>query len=292
MRLRVRHRDHHLLEWNPSGATTVWLCHGYLDCAWAWQAVAASLALRYRVLALDWRGHGQSDWNPPGLPYHFVDYVADLWALWPQLATTRTHLVGHSMGGVAVVLFCGAALEGRSHALPALASVALLEGLGPPDGGQQDPRLTLRRYASRPAAGSDAGMVLPDLNAAMLRLQRNHPQVDAQWLHWLARKLSVPIAGGPERRWHFDPQHRHPSALPFSAERFCHFASAVHRPTLVLQGSRGMPLPDAAARIAALPYARLRCIEDAGHMLHWSHPLRVCAELRHFWQGLDAATQA
>jgi len=51
-----------------------------------------------RMIALDWRGHGDSGWIGPGGYYHFVDYVADLAVLMetvvPALSPGAT---GHSL---------------------------------------------------------------------------------------------------------------------------------------------------------------------------------------------------
>jgi alpha-beta hydrolase superfamily lysophospholipase len=53
---------HHLLEWSGSGPTVL-LLHGFLEHAHAWDFVAPRIAAAgYRVMALDWRGHGDTEW--------------------------------------------------------------------------------------------------------------------------------------------------------------------------------------------------------------------------------------
>ena len=96
----------HLLEWG-SGDHTVVLVHGFLDLAWGWAEVAATLAERYHIIAIDQRGHGDSDWIGAGGYYHFFDYVADLEALCDALALPVIDLVGHSMGGMICGYFAG-----------------------------------------------------------------------------------------------------------------------------------------------------------------------------------------
>jgi len=57
-----------------------------------------SLAKDYRVTIFDLRGHGYSDMPPSG--YTSADMANDLFHLSKHLGITRTHLIGHSLGGV------------------------------------------------------------------------------------------------------------------------------------------------------------------------------------------------
>ena len=62
------------------------------------EPVAAALARRYRLIALDHRGRGDSDWDPAD-DYSTGAYVSDLEQFADSLALERFALVGHSMGG-------------------------------------------------------------------------------------------------------------------------------------------------------------------------------------------------
>lgn len=77
---------------------TVMLLHGWTCDShdWSWQLPA--LESRYRVIAVDLRGHGRSEVMPPGtyMPDH---YVADVEALIAgRFPGQRPILMGHSMG--------------------------------------------------------------------------------------------------------------------------------------------------------------------------------------------------
>lgn len=63
-----------------------------------WEAQAAALRGRYRVLRFDTRGHGQSG-APPGA-YTLDELAEDLRGLLKGLGIERTHFVGLSMGGM------------------------------------------------------------------------------------------------------------------------------------------------------------------------------------------------
>lgn len=95
----------HYLEWNPDGRETLVLLHGNSAHAWWWQPLAGALdAHEFRLLALDQRGHGDSEWvRPPA--YAPEDYASDLRRFIRVASLTRPIVVGHSMGGIAVLSF-------------------------------------------------------------------------------------------------------------------------------------------------------------------------------------------
>ena len=79
---------------------TVVLLHGLLGNAQQWQGVATALLdAGYRVVAIDARGHGQSD-KPLEAGQYGVAMVEDVGRLLDHLELNRVHLVGYSMGGL------------------------------------------------------------------------------------------------------------------------------------------------------------------------------------------------
>src|SRR5215813_6168542 len=97
---------HHLLEWGD-GTSLVLLLHGFLEHAHAWHLIGPALvAAGYHVYALDWRGHGDSEWVGAGGYYHFADYTADL-AFVVRALGGRAVLIGHSMGASAALIYAG-----------------------------------------------------------------------------------------------------------------------------------------------------------------------------------------
>ncbi len=94
-----------MLEWSREGVAMVML-HGFGNEAHAWDDFAPSVAPYYRVLALDLRGHGDSDWHPQAA-YDYDDHVADLEAVTDHHAIDRMVLIGHSLGGRISLLYGG-----------------------------------------------------------------------------------------------------------------------------------------------------------------------------------------
>src|SRR6516164_7474313 len=64
--VRVNDLGLHYLEWGEADASPIVCVHGYTGSADAFNALARHLKDRYRILALDVRGHGESAWSPTG----------------------------------------------------------------------------------------------------------------------------------------------------------------------------------------------------------------------------------
>lgn len=87
-------------------APAVVLVHGITECHETWRPVIDALAADHQVLAVDLRGHGDSDREPPYDPPHYAQDVAETIAV---AALQAPLVVGHSLGGVVVTVvpaFC------------------------------------------------------------------------------------------------------------------------------------------------------------------------------------------
>ena len=104
--VRVQGIDLHYVDWGtPSGADdalTIFLLHGDMRTSRSWDAVARHLRDCYRVLALDSRGHGDSDWPDTG--YTFAQRVDDLESFADTVGMRNVVAVAHSTGGVVATL--------------------------------------------------------------------------------------------------------------------------------------------------------------------------------------------
>jgi len=88
----------HYLGWGGDGDKTILLLHGFMGHARVWDDLAAALSTRYGVLALDQRGHGDSEWSPES-SYGMDSHFADLSVFIESLKVKKIILLGHSMGG-------------------------------------------------------------------------------------------------------------------------------------------------------------------------------------------------
>ena len=93
---------HHYLEWGDAGNPPLLMLHATGLCAWPWKPMARGLAQRYRVLAFDQRGHGDTDKSDKG--YRFEYAGEDLAAIVETMELERPRVVGHSSGGLATII--------------------------------------------------------------------------------------------------------------------------------------------------------------------------------------------
>lgn len=88
----------HYREVGDRDAPPVMVLHGIMGHCREWDTLTTALARRHRVIALDQRGHGESDWTSA---YTAAAMAADIAELTRSLEITRLPLVGHSMGAMA-----------------------------------------------------------------------------------------------------------------------------------------------------------------------------------------------
>lgn len=100
--LAIGERRLHYVDWGDNGNPPMVLLHGGLAHAHWWDFVAPLLTDRYRVLALDLRGHGDSDWDA-GADYGIEAHASDVSRFLRSLELEEVTLVGHSFGGQVAV---------------------------------------------------------------------------------------------------------------------------------------------------------------------------------------------
>ena len=121
----------HYRDWGGEDMPAIVVLHGLGHNASHWDPVAAALAGGRRVLVLDQRGHGQSEWTAQ---YSFALMRDDVAAFVDALAVPSVDLVGHSMGGTIAYLY--------GVAQPAALRRLVIVDTAPPDPG--------RPYTERP----------------------------------------------------------------------------------------------------------------------------------------------
>jgi pimeloyl-ACP methyl ester carboxylesterase len=87
-------------EWGSPAAPPLVLVRGITGSSLSWARVAPLLARRFRVIAVDLKGHGDSD---RGDDYAFADQAREVAELCRALGLARVALVGHSWGGAVAV---------------------------------------------------------------------------------------------------------------------------------------------------------------------------------------------
>ena len=104
----------------------IMLClHGWLDNVASFYPLLPYLPDTYKIIAIEWPGHGHSDHRGKDAHYHFIDWVYDLLKLFESQKWKSVDIVAHSMGGMVASAFAAAFPE-KVKSLTLVASIPLM----------------------------------------------------------------------------------------------------------------------------------------------------------------------
>jgi len=260
-RLRLNYFD-----WGNHDAPPLLLVHGGRDHARSWDWVAEQLSPHWHVVAMDHRGHGDSDWVSDG-NYSSNDMVYDLAQLVHQLGRGPVSIVSHSMGGNVALRYAGMFPD-------MVRQIVAIEGLGPSPEWKDKQRSTpyperMREWIEkkRKAAGR-VPRRYESIEAAYARMIEENSYLTKEQ----ARHLTIHGVNRNEDgtySWKFDP-HLNVWAIEDVADEFIEATwAAITCPTLLLYGTDSWASnPQKDGRIKHFNNARVIEFEKAGHWLH------------------------
>jgi esterase len=252
----------HYLDWGGDGPPLVML-HGFTGHAHTWDHTAQALSERYRVLALDQRGHGDTEWTTA---YGSRPMVQDVQRFLDALHLDRVTLMGLSMGGNVAYLFAAAHPE-RVERLVIL-------DIGPevaPAG------------AERIARGLGASDVFASEDEAVAQAREGNPRPTDQWLrHRVAHNLRPAGDGSLTLKW--DKALRDGTAVrdDHSEEERWEAWRGVKCPTLLIRGADSdvLAVETAEQMLAENPHGTLAVVPDCGHSITLERPEGLVDALR------------
>jgi pimeloyl-ACP methyl ester carboxylesterase len=263
---------------------TIVLVHGLGSSRHIWDLVAPLLAQRCRVIALDQRGHGESDKPDDG--YDFPSIVGDLLGFLDGVGATQpVVLVGHSWGASVVLHF-------------AVAHPERIAGLVLVDGGTSSPgeRTTWDETLARLTPPDIDGLKWTDLRQRMSARNGMYedPRVEA-----VGRSLFTFDAEGRIYRRLQIPNHLRILRALWE-QRPAELLPSVHAPVLLLparQAADAGEWSDSKARsiqraLDLQPTARLRWFEDTVHDIPLHRPDELAAELLAFAESAFAQSSS
>ncbi len=255
----------HYLEWNPHASATLVLVHGNSANAGWWQWTVAALPLtNLRIVALDLRGHGDSEWvRPPA--YSPPAYADDLARLIETLELFQPIIAGHSMGGIATLAL--------AHRRPDLARALVAIDIAVTSTARRN--RYLRHLKALPT------VIYPDLATAKakFRLMPNEGNIPPEILEAIAvDSLIRTPAGGYTMK--FDRES-------FFGSDGLEVAAAIRQltvPMLLIRGGQSRILTAEAATAAAQssPRVSLMTIPDAHHHLPLESPRELALAIANF----------
>jgi esterase len=258
----------HYLDWGNPGAEPVLFLHGGSLTARTWDLVCLALRDGYHCVAMDMRGHGDSEW-PPDADYSFEAGERDISNLVDHLGWDRFALVGMSMGGLNSMQFAG----DHSQRITGL----VLVDVGPDlnvDGA--------RRIVSFTRDDREMATVEDFVARAMRFNPRRNPQLLRRSLHHNLRQLP-----SGSWTWKWDPRRMEDVDFDAMASRhrlLWHQIRKADCPALVVRGADSDVLTaEAAALLAgALPRGHWVEVPDAGHTVQGDNPVGLVQVLRPF----------
>lgn len=270
--IELRGLRFHYRDWTStrSDPPTLVLLHGYTGHARTWDHFAEGMRDRYRILALDQRGHGETAWAPPG-DYGTTAMVEDLTAFVSALGLERFSLLGLSMGGIVSFAYAGL----KPPALERLVIVDIAPELSQPG-------------LARINEGAREKDSFPTREAAFQHARRTNsvPPQDHH-RHRVEHALMRTEEGGWTYR--FDRALRDPSVprnRMSADEGWCRVA-AIEVPTLLVRGAQSdlLAVEVAQRMVNAIPDASLVEIEGAGHSVPLDKPDGFLLAVRRFLLG-------
>jgi pimeloyl-ACP methyl ester carboxylesterase len=261
----------HYVDWGGEGKQPFIMVHGLDRVARTYDHIATQFTSRYRVLAIDMRGHGDSSWDPQGR-YLVEDHVGDLEGIVAQLKLRDLVLWGNSTGGRVVQVFAG------KH--PELVSRVISEDVGP-----ERPRQIADGYAKR-VEQERAGWASTEELLAQLR--KANPRMAPAVLEAYVRYGSKKRADG-RIEWKRDPQ----LVKGFVATDLWRFVREIKAPILYILGGRStiVPAETQAELRKTLANAQLITIPDVGHYPSDEQPDEVVRIVNRFLAGENVGTR-
>ena len=245
----------HWAEQGDPAAPVVVLLHGWTDSWRSFERVFDALAATHRVVALDLRGHGESERPVDG--YRVGDLAADVVAFLDAQGIERAHVVGHSLGSL-VAQHVAARAPARVERLVLAGATA--DSRTPLVAGMRDALREMRgqvpeSFAREFQRSSVARPVPPDFFERVVAA--SHAVPHRVWLAvadaLLADDVVAPLA-------------------------------RVTAPTLILWGERDATFDRAAQDVLLhrIAGSRLVTYPGTGHSPHWEEPERFARDVLEF----------
>ena len=255
------------LDWGNEALRPILFLHGGALTAHTWDLCCLALRDEFHCIALDQRGHGDSDWAPDA-DYSIAAQREDVSGFVDQMGLDRFVLVGMSMGAINALAFAVSYVE-------KLSALVLIDA-GP----------EVRRRGSSRIRDFVNGSAKPEsLDAIIERALAFNPRRDPKVLR---RSLMHNLRQQSDGTWvwKYDRRRFQQMGEVHAAERqgLAEGLEKVTCPALVVRGAESDVFheEDAERLAQRLPDGRYITIPRAGHTVQGDNPKDLAAALREF----------
>lgn len=262
----------HYLDWGNAGKPQMLLLHGFAQQCHSWDFVALAFTDRFHVVALDLRGHGDSDWAPDG-DYSPETQQNDIKGVVNELGLKNFVLMGLSMGGRNSFTYA-------SNNPEEVRAVVIVDA-GPEN--QRAGTQNIRRFVQQDDE-------LDSIDAFVDRVMEYNPRRDPVQLRGsLAHNLKELPNG--KWTWKYDKAlrggNRRMGQDPEMTQRLWGYLENLACPTLVVKGDQSdiMASETAEEMQRRIPNGRLATVSNAGHLVMGDNPAGFEAAVTEFLNG-------
>jgi pimeloyl-ACP methyl ester carboxylesterase len=269
--IEMRGLRFHYRDWRSrrAGVPTLVLLHGFTGHARSWDSFAEAMTDRYRVLALDQRGHGETAWASPDR-YGRSEMVDDLQAFVKALGLSGFALLGLSMGG-------GVTFEYAGRRPKELARISIVD-IAPE---------IVAEGMTRIRTGVSVKDVFASPDEAFAQARKANPR-PPEAIHRARIEAALMRTEDGQWTWRYDRVLRGPSGLPArDTEAGWRACANINVPAQLIRGELSDILSPMIAKrmMETIPNLRLDEVKDSGHSVPLDAPDGFLKAAREFLVG-------
>ena len=250
----ARHQRFHFLEWGSPSLPNLLLLHGGNQSAHSWDLVSLHLADRFHIIALDQRGHGDSEWARDA-DYSSHAMASDASSVLSELDIDSVTVLGHSM--------CGMNTLRLAMQDPHLLQRLVLVDIGPEL--SEVGTKSIRNFVTE-------NREFEDLDAFIKNVQKYDPYRSKEHIERTVKYNLLQRADGKfiSKRDHGPRLATTQNQRETSDRLSIADVTGLLQPSLVIRGADSNVLTAEAANrfVDALPHGELKTVPDSGHNVH------------------------
>ena len=264
----------HYLEWGDTSNPVIVMLHGFAQQAHSWDFVALAFADRYRVIAIDQRRHGDSDWAKDG-DYTPETQQIDIQGIVEELKLDEFILMGLSMGG-------------RNSFTYAANNPEKVKALIIVDAGPENVRAGTQNIRNFVEQEDE----LDSIDAFVERVIKYNPRRDPIQIRGSIVNNLKQLPTG-KWTWKYDKLLRSAGRMgrkqePEVTDRLWKYVESLSCPTLVVKGDRSDVIAAGTAdqMHKRIPGGKIAIVEKAGHLVMGDNPSGFERAVTTFIQGI------